>query len=313
VINKINIVKHIFLYSIYTIIICLIIIVSGGLILTSKSVLFNSCVLVTYIRTHKQIAFSIPEGWYFYRQNLACMLKPWKYFNQNETTICALNDTLKKLGIRLIVVPVPDKEAIIQKYSPVIVDITSKQRQRFITKLITTNINVLELTPLFTADNHKNQLFVKSDSHWDQRGISIAAELISNKINVMLHAQNQYKYVIKDTVIFEQGDLSMAMKDTTYYPRICKMILQPDSSVFCDSSLNKILIFGDSFTRANQKYCGHIGAHIAYFTHQPTFTYTPLQADPSMLLAFLRKHKNNLPEIIVWVFTSRTLFDKLII
>ena len=120
-------------------------------------------------------------------------------------------------------------------------------------------------------------------------------------------------YILKDTVVFGQGDLSMMMLDSTYCPRKCTMVLTSDSSHFHDSDSSDIMFYGDSFTGANKRYCAGLGAWLAYYTKQPTFTYTRISANnvgPRILLDFLKSHKKS-PKVIIWVFTSRFLNDEI--
>ena len=154
--------------------------------LSSNSIFFNVSVIEKYICTHGHMAFSGPDNWIFLRPDLGAILMPWKHFNQNLKAISGLNDTLSKLGIKLYVVPVPDKASIIQSYSPFFVERVSNQRKRFLGKLRQQNVRVIDLNPVFIKHRHEDQLFIKGDTHWDQRGISLGAEFIASEIALPL-------------------------------------------------------------------------------------------------------------------------------
>lgn len=286
---------------------------AGSVYFTSNSIFFNVSTTLKYVKTFKRLAFPGPNGWVFYRPDLSVILKPWKYSNYNFNSIISLNDTLNKLNIHLLVVPVPNKEDIIQSYSLFHTDKTSNQRDRLIRKLIKKDICVVDLTKLFLCSNLKEQLYRKTDTHWDQHGIMLGAKDISSKIIGYLHNnKTQIEYLLKDTMVTEQGDLSLMIGDTTIVGRKCKMVLNPDSTHFFDSE-GEIMIFGDSFTNANKKYGAGIGAYISYFTKHPTYTHFCLNCNkqgPRLLLKYLKAHKIK-PNVVVWVFSSRFMAEKI--
>jgi hypothetical protein len=280
---------------------------------SSDSVLFNAFTLGKYLSTHGQQAFLSSDGWISYRPGLHKILKPWKHADKSIKAFCGLNDTLSKLGIQLLVVPVPDKETIIQSHTPFVAGTASNQRKRLIEKLAEKNISVIDLAPLFFAHRDQGRLYRKNDTHWDQGGISLAAEIAASRITALPADRPFSKYFLKDTVVAEQGDLSKMIRDSTLYSRQCTMVMTSDSVHFVDSFTSAVMIFGDSYTNTNKKYGAGFGAWIAYFTKQPNFTYTNLRANdigPRLLLSFLENHKP-LPRVIVWVFASRYLCDEI--
>lgn len=280
---------------------------------TSNSIAYNFDIMLSFFKTRGKIAFSGPDGWIFYRPDLSVLLKPWKHANQNSNVIISLNDTINKLGIQLFVVPVPNKEDIIQSYSHFNVDISSNQKNRFIRRLRTKNVKVIDLTSIFIANKSEEQMYRKADTHWDQQGIMLGARAISSEINKYLgNFTNKTEYLLKDTTVVEQNDLSLMMGDSNFYGRKCKIVLNKDKSFFSDSD-GKIMIFGDSFTNANKKFGSGIGAFISYFTNQPSYTRFCLRCNvqgPRLLLKYLKAQKVK-PKVIVWVFSSRFLDSKI--
>ena len=299
-----------FIVGLGVLIICFII---YGFLFVSPSLSFNTCLTVKCMQPWGQKAFAGPEGWIFFRRDLYSILRPWWFLHKNAGTISSLNDSLKKSGIYLFVVPVPDKEAIIQKYLPVSIDQVSRQRLHFINVLKQKHVNVIDLTLPYNSYNGKDSLYLKKDTHWDQKGIMLAAEIISAEIASTLGSKCKYAYSIKDTNVSEQGDLSKIIGDPAYYQRECKMIRMEDGSPFKDSPMSDIMIFGDSYTMFNRTLNAGIGAHIAYYTKQPTRTYPSLSAHidgPSQLRYLLNGCKKK-PKVVVWVFTSRFLCEKM--
>jgi SGNH hydrolase-like domain, acetyltransferase AlgX len=281
--------------------------------LSSNSPFFNALVWEKYQSTKGKTVLSSSSGCLFYRWDLNSILKPWKYSDSNLRTICWLNDTLNNLGIKLLVVPVPDKEAINQSYSPFMVRTVSNQRHRFVEKLKQAHVNVVDLTPFFIENGDRDHLYRKNDTHWDQMGISLAAEIIVSKIPLLVPDRPCSNLIVKDTVVMEQGDLAKMIGDSTFLPQVCRMILTTDSVPINDSPSSNIMIFGDSFTKTYKQYGAGLGAWVAYYAKQPTCTYTSISANvngPRIMLRLLRNRKV-LPRVIVWVFVSRILYDKI--
>lgn len=249
------------------------------------------------------------EGWRFLRTNLGCIMTPWALAHRNMETIVAMHDSLKKIGIELIVVPVPDKEMIIQKYSPFTVTVASNQRARFIAGLLENHVNAIDLVHPYMKENEKDSLYLKMDTHWASKGIMVAAEIISAQVNRILHCEGmQRHYCLKDTAITAYEDCALP-EDSPMVQRGCIMVFNKDGSPYRDSLKSDIMIFGDSFAEKDHGYSAGIGDHIAYCLNQPTFTIYHIGASfqgPRMLHDFL-KNRKHLPRVIVWVFVSRYL------
>ena len=278
---------------------------------SSNFVPYNVNVLVKYFQTSGDKAFHAPGGWIFYSHDIGIIVNQWRHTRHNEQVICSLNDTLSKLGVQLIVVPVPDKETIIQTYSLFNVEVASNQRKQFLTRLEKRKVAVIDLTPAFFANRLRDQLYVKRDTHWDQEGIRLGAKEVASRISMAVSGRPQEEYLLKDTLISGPCDLSMMLHDSTSYSRKCTIILCRDGSVLNDAPSSDIMIFGDSFANVNWKQGAGIGAYITYFTKMPTFTYTTLRGNnqgPRLLLKYLQTHKKP-PRVVVWIFASRFLFD----
>lgn len=279
---------------------------------SSNSLLFNGYVLGKYISTYGRLAFTSGE-WIFFRPDLGAIVRPWMHSDRNLKAICGLNDTLRTLNIRLLVVPVPDKAAIIQTYSPFSADRAGNQRKKFIDRLNKNNVEAIDLAPAFAGDNDKNLLYRKNDTHWDRHGISRAAEIVASRIAVQQTSRVVSEYFLKDSIVFSQGDLALLMHDSTWYPRKCTMVMTRDGRHYCDSPISDIMILGDSFVLADRQYSAGFGAWTAYFTKQPNFSCISLRSNedgPRLLIEAL-KSRTYLPKVVIWVLASRFLVSKI--
>jgi hypothetical protein len=282
--------------------------ITYGVMVTSKSVFYNAFALGKYLTLRPDVYGFPGNGGYLYtRPALKSLVTPWRNSQNNLKTILALSDTLGKKGIKLIVVPVPDKEAIVQTYSPFRAYDVGIQRIRMIRMLRRCNVDVIDLAGLFQAAQRQGAIFNKEDHHWNDRGSLIAAGVIADSVKTLFGVSTaQGRYSFKDTIVYEPGYTAIRLGDSSLYPRACRIIMDASGSPFKDSVWSDIMIFGDCFTSVNKGYGGGLGAEIAYFSNRPTFTITHFDPDPhapAQILNFLKNRKKS-PRIIIWVFLS---------
>lgn len=97
-------------------------------------------------------------------------------------TIEAYNQVLKKRGIRFIFLPIPNKENIYHDYLP------DPQRPVFLEQLIQElkdkNIETVDTQKAFEDEyrKHSAPLFFLDDTHWNPRGVRLAADLTARLI-----------------------------------------------------------------------------------------------------------------------------------
>jgi hypothetical protein len=276
--------------------------------ISSNSILYNVYVSIVYKNTRdSEVIHQRNSEWIFFRSDFTAILKKWSCYKRNIDIIVSLKNKLDQMGIKMVFVPVPDKSAIIQTYSPFNVKYASNQRKRFIKDLEKKGLKVIDLTSNFIESDSACKLYRKNDTHWGQSGICLAAEVISSQMSNKM--QEKTNYLFKDTTVLLQGDLSKFVQDSTFYSVECRKVLLSDSTDFKEVPSSEIVIFGDSFTRKNREFNAGIGAWIAYFQKQPTKTYSNLNANiegPRLLLNYLEKSKS-LPAVVVWIISSRFL------
>ena len=154
-------------------------------------------------------------GWLFCRPGERSFVPSWSYASENERAISSLRDSLADSGIRLIVVPIPEREVILQKLFKARTTVDGSNLQRFIRHLKRDGIEVADLAPWYKKCKPES-LYQKRDSHWDRKGISIAARVIASKIKPTLPA---ISYKLQDTTIYHEGDIAVKAGDTAEYQR----------------------------------------------------------------------------------------------
>ena len=150
------------------------------------------------------------EGWRFlpaeFRHHLA--------ENIPSTAAEAVIDTadqLRKLGIRLMVVPVPTKLSVYPEKLAGGLSVQRTGETAFIDTLRKAGVEVIDLFDEFVAS--KEPAFCLRDSHWNGTGLKIAADRITEKIRADILETS--KFEAKEETIEIEGDLGGGKEPVT--------------------------------------------------------------------------------------------------
>lgn len=172
--------------------------------------------------------------------------------------ILDFNDQLKKIGVELIVVPVPPKAVIYSDMLPGFTNNTAARldlfHQEFYTLLQSKGVKVLDLTDLFLQNKNHSQgpLYCRQDSHWSGNGCVFAAEKIAAEVRPVLgdSGSRQTNVFKSDWLTIEiNGDLwrSLNNKDMSREKLRVRRISRPgtDEPIEPDAE-SKVILLGDS-------------------------------------------------------------------
>jgi hypothetical protein len=119
--------------------------------------------------------------------------------------IVDFHEQMKKLGIQLILVPVPCKAVVYpEKLGGPADGRLDTVHQEFYRLLTDKGVEVLDLTEDFRADREA-QPYCKTDSHWSGRGIELAAKKIASRIENRDWQKREFQTEARETQI--TGDL----------------------------------------------------------------------------------------------------------
>jgi acetyltransferase AlgX (SGNH hydrolase-like protein) len=157
---------------------------------------------------------------------------------------------LKKIGIKLIMVPVPPKATIYPEGMAVNIKPkqTSKVLKEFYKSLRSKGVDVLDLSEAFMKlKNNKKMLYCQQDSHWNGYGCEIAAKQISRKIKAMLWYKTikKIKYSATNREIKIEGDLWKSLNDKSLPKEKLSLRFISGKTV---SASSPVLLMGDSHT-----------------------------------------------------------------
>ena len=157
--------------------------------------------------------------------------------------IVDLDQQLKQLGVRLIVVPVPAKMTIHPEFfdkrlaeaSP------SPTNAAFFEALRAKGVEVVNLAPDFVASKSQGPLYCARDSHWNGRGIALAAQKLAAELKGT--AGKNAELEAREDQIEIQGDLGGEKEKVTLRfinPKGKSARVEPDRA-------SPILLLGDSY------------------------------------------------------------------
>ncbi|MEO6094508.1 MAG: hypothetical protein ABIW76_02125 [Fibrobacteria bacterium] len=249
-------------------------------------------------------------GQLFYLEDLRAAVARWEHLDANLTIIARVSQALKAQGIRLLVVPAPTKvETRPELLGGRDVPDLSPSKNRFLHGLDSLNVDFLDLRNDFFAAKRAVRLFPRTDTHWDQSAIRLAAAKIAARI------RPDWKPVgdsgLSDTtVIGFQGDLAekfqLTESDTVHLQRVG----DGRGGFFVEPNLAEVILYGDSFLRQYSRYSASLGAHLSRELGYPVKTVYSLRGfieGPERI----REIPASFPraKVLVWVFTSRSLME----
>ncbi|HEY5742074.1 MAG TPA: hypothetical protein VIS99_05985 [Terrimicrobiaceae bacterium] len=257
------------------------------------------------------------DGWRFLPAEIQHLLSddPSKDPKNPLEAIVDFNDQLKRLGIRLIVVPVPAKAAI----HPDLLDPRFKGENivspeaSFSQTLRSRGVEILDLTPEFSSAKSQGPLYCARDTHWNGRAIALAAQ----KLREMLKDTVPKSLTLEATeqAVEIQGDLGGEKEQVSLrfiHPQNTSGRLEPDRS-------SPILVFGDShalvFHEGGDMHAAGAGLpdQLAFQLQAPVDVLAVRGSGATSARISLarraRANPNYLPgkKVIIWCFGAREL------
>jgi SGNH hydrolase-like domain, acetyltransferase AlgX len=274
------------------------------------------------------------HGWLFYRPSVEYVLdqatepSPAKPSDDPLPAILAFRDGLAARGVRLLVVPVPNKESIYPEH------LTSRVRsadvlvcestRRLLSRLSAAGVEFVDLFQTFSEEKQRTPggvhapLYLAQDTHWSPAGLEVAARTVARRIlGRGWLTDGAVAYETRPVDVARLGDV-LRMLQAEPIERLavpeqarCEQVVRSETGrPYRDEGDAEVLVLGDSFLRIfEQDEPGSAGflAHLARAMGRPL---TSLVSDggASTLVrqelyrrpALLRDKK-----VVVWEFVER--------
>ena len=252
------------------------------------------------------------EGHLFYLEDLRAAVSRWSSLESNAAVIGRLAAGLRGQGIRLLVVPVPTKpELYPELLGGRAVAHVCPARDAFLDALAAGGAEAVDLRPFLLAAKPRIRLYGKSDTHWDEGAIEVAAEVLA----LRLGGRASQERPVSDTLITGfRGDLSEKFPDAEIHGVTDTVRLRrvgaPDGGPWVEPDSADVILYGDSFLNQYQRFGGHLGAHLSLRLRAPVRTFYSLSGfvqGPERIREILAA--NPKARTLIWVFTSRSLME----
>jgi hypothetical protein len=240
---------------------------------------------------------------------------------------------LEARGVDFLFVPVPTKAEIF----PEEIDARAKgfagrvvnpYERKLLYDLGLAGVETIDLLPGFLAAREPDKverelLFQHQDTHWTDRGLRLAAELISERVKRYpwygAAARNGQKLHSKQTTFSRHGDLHSRLpvaERRRYKPEtlIAHQVLRADGTPYEDDDTSPIVVLGDSFTGVYElmdaEHAG-VSAHLALDVGVPVDLVMSYGGGPNVRQKLMRRGADALgsKKLVVWIMTARDLYN----
>jgi lysophospholipase L1-like esterase len=270
------------------------------------------------------------EDWLFYKPGCDDMLAPPDLTGQRAKdaaeAIIAWRDALADRGIKLLVMPAPNKESVypdqLTRRIPQAKGVQSPTTQDLLRRLQAANVEVVDLFKLFAESRAQTStpLYLAQDTHWSPTGVRLAARAAAQRlVEKGWIAPGQTELSEKPVPVERLGDLVRMLKSdrleraTVPEPMSCVQVVSRDTGkTYRDQPDSEVLVLGDSFLRIYQQdepgAAGFI-AHLARELGQPVTSLVSDGGASTLVRQELYRRPALLKgkRVVVWEFVERDI------
>jgi len=275
------------------------------------------------------------EGWLFYRPGIQQAARgaaddPSASLADPLPAIVFFRDQLAQRGVRLLVVPVPNKESIY----PELVSARAAGRQvavgdrtaEVLRRLDVAGVEFLDLFEVYRrakqsqTDPGDARYYLAQDTHWSPEGVQLAAEAVARRLLDLGWIElGPVDYEQRAAPVQRVGDLLQMLQlprlPHAWQPETCncrQVVRLEDETPYRDDSAAEVLVIGDSFLRIYQQdEPGSAGfvAHVARELHQPLMSVINDGGGATLVRQELARRPALLAgkTVVVWEFVERDL------
>lgn len=275
------------------------------------------------------------EGFLFYRNDLEYVtggdLERQRKGKNPLPVILEFKKLLDEQGVDFLFVPVPTKlevypEKLEADFKGLSDQVLNPAFRKLIESLSKKGVEVVDLLPAFlqakSASASEPFLFQHQDTHWTDRGLRLAADLLAARVKKYPWypelAKQKRSYDLKETSFTRFGDLQSRL------PEAEQKKYQPETLVahqvvsggkpYDDEPESPIVLLGDSFTGVYEltdaEHAG-VSAHVARGIGYPLDLVMSYGGGPNVRQKLLRRGVEALgsKKLVIWMMTARDLYN----
>jgi len=281
------------------------------------------------------------SGWFFYRPAVQYLVEPvcsvpvraseetpdGVTTNDILTAIVSFRDALAQRGIKLLVMPAPDKSSVYPQMLAVRADgcpdPVNPTTRGVLAALKQAGVEVMDLFDLYTQARTGSDgpgYYLAQDSHWSPEGIRLAAEAVAHRLlDWGWVEKGPVRYETKPISIQRYGDVLRMIRvpqiEHLFEPEQinCTQVLNAETGKpYVDDSNSPVLVLGDSFLRIFERDEPGSGGFIAHLAYNLGFGLTSVVNDggASTLVRQQLARKPALlagKKVVIWEFVERDI------
>ena len=283
-------------------------------------------------------AFAGADGFLFYRNGLEFVtggdLERQRVGKNPLPVILEFKKELESHDVDFLFVAVPTKEEIFPdeldaRYKALAGQVINPFSRKFQLSLAQSGVEVVDLLPAFLAARSAGEqepLYQHQDTHWSDRGLRLAADIISARIKRYPWYRELrdgtgagQAFTSRETSFTRFGDLYSRLPEAAkklYQPEklVAHQVFTSSGAPYEDDPESPIVVLGDSFTGVYEltdaEHSG-VSAHIAKGLSVPVDLVMSYGGGPNVRQKLLRRGIDALAakKLVVWIMTARDLYN----
>jgi hypothetical protein len=277
------------------------------------------------------------DGFLFYRNSLEYVaggdLEKQRKGKNPLPVILEFKKALDEQGVDFLFVPVPTKlEVYPEKLDPDFAalsgQVVNPAFRKLIVSLAKQGVEVVDLLPAFLqakaepAGAAEPFLFQHQDTHWTDRGLRLAADVLTARVKKYPWypelAKLKQTYDIRETSFTRFGDLQSRLPEAEqkkYVPEtLVAHQVTSQGKPYDDDPDSPVVLLGDSFTGVYEltdaEHAG-VSAHVARGIAYPLDLVMSYGGGPNVRQKLLRRGVSALgtKKLVIWMMTARDLYN----
>ena len=275
------------------------------------------------------------HGWLFYRPSVRYVIERPSGAPEGDSAdplpaIRSFRDQLQARGIRLLVVPVPNKESVypgmLARRAEGAGVVVCEPTRRLLDQLEQSGIEHVDLFEVFRRAKQEEsrsdprRLYLAQDSHWSPEGARVAAVAVARRVlDGGTVKRGDRAFIERSVTVRRHGDLVEMLQvpqiERALEPESleCLQVVQSDTGTpYRDATDSEVLILGDSFLRIyEQDEPGAAGfiAHLARELGQPLTSIVNDGGASTLVRQELARRPTLLmnKRLVIWEFAERDI------
>jgi hypothetical protein len=266
-------------------------------------------------------------GWFFYRPAVRYLVEPLSRPDDVFAAIVSFRDDLAKRGIKLLVMPAPNKASIYPEMLTAratgVSESVNAKTMDVLASLKEAGVATVDLFETYGKAREgagSPAYYLAQDSHWSPEGMRLAADAVARRLlDWGWVEKGSVKYETKPVTVERYGDVLRMIRvpqvEQLYTPQRIECTQVVDAATgqpYKDDPNSPVLVLGDSFLRIFERDEPGSGGFIAHLAHNLGLGVTSIVNDGGAS-TLVRQQLAGRPsllngkKVVVWEFVERDI------